>query len=94
MINSTTPSDRTPRADSIQTTRHKVVVRNPDGGDQFTAENSAALRIALSRIPEVRPEMVARGRALAADPNYPSPEILRHVVEAIANSPDISEDQS
>ena len=94
MINSTSPSDRTPRADSIQTTRPKVVVRNPDGGDQFTAENSTALRIALSRIPEIRPEMVARGRALAADPTYPSPEILRRVGEAIANSPDISEDQS
>lgn len=78
----------------MQITRPKVVVRNPDGGDQFSAENSAALRVALTRHPEVRPEVVARGRALAADPSYPSTEILRQVGKAIVNSPDFSEDQS
>lgn len=94
MINSTSSSDRTPRADSVQITRPKVVIRNPDGGDQFSAENSAALKVALTKLPEIRPEVVARGRALAADPSYPSPEILRRVGEAIIKSPDFSEDQS
>ena len=94
MINSTSSSDRTPRADAVQITRPKVVVRNPDSGDQFSAENSAALKVALTQQPEVRPEVVARGRALAADPSYPSPEILRKVGEAIISSPDLSEDQS
>ena len=94
MINSTSSSDRTPRADAVQITRPKVVVRNPDSGDQFSAENSAALKVALTQQPEVRPEVVARGRALAADPSYPSPEILRKVGEVIISSPDLSEDQS
>lgn len=94
MINSTSSSDRTPRAESVEVNRPKVVVRNPDNADQFSAENSAALRVALTRTPEVRPEVVARGRALAADPSYPSAEILRKVGEAIIKSPDFSEDAS
>ena len=94
MINSTSPSDRTPRADSVEITRPKVVIRNPDAGDQFSAENSNALRVALTQHPEVRPEVVERGRALAANPAYPSTEILGHVARAILKSPDLSEDQS
>lgn len=91
MINSTSSSDRTPRAESVEITRPKVVLRG-SGSDKFTAENSAALRVALNRIPEVRPEVVERGRALAADPNYPSMDILKQVGERILNSPDISEE--
>jgi hypothetical protein len=94
MINSTSSSDRTPRAESVELTRPKVVVRNPDGGDQFSAENSAALRVALTRQPEIRPEVVARGRALAADPAYPSAAILGRVAQALIKSPDLSEDHS
>ena len=94
MINSTPSSDRTSRAESVEITRPKVVIRNPDNTDQFSAENTAALRVALNRTPEVRPEVVARGRALASDPSYPSAEILRKVGEAIIKSPDFSEDAS
>jgi hypothetical protein len=35
---------------------------------------------------------VARARALAADPSYPSPEILRHVGQVILRSPDLTVD--
>jgi hypothetical protein len=94
MINSTSSSDRTSRAESVEITRPKVVIRNPDNTDQFSAENSAALRVALNRTPEIRPEVVERGRALAADPSYPSAEILRQVGQAIIKSPDFSEDAS
>ena len=94
MINSTSSSDRTtPPAVSLEAVRPKVTVRNPVG-DQFSADNSAALRVALSKQPEVRPEVVARGRALAADPNYPSAAILRSVGEALIKSPDLSEEPS
>jgi hypothetical protein len=93
MINSTSSSDRTPRAESVEVTRPKVVIRDT-ANDRFSAENSAALRVALTRHPEIRPEVVERGRALAADANYPSAEILRQVGESIMNSPDFSEDQS
>ena len=94
MINSTSSSDRTPRADSVEINRPKVVIRSPQSSDQFSAENSAALRVALSSHPEVRPEVVARGRALAADPAYPSKAILGHVAQTLIKSPDLSEDQS
>jgi len=66
MINSTSSSDRTPRAESVEVTRPKVVIRDT-ANDRFSAENSAALRVALTRHPEIRPEVVERGRALAAD---------------------------
>ena len=94
MINSTSSSDRTPRADSVEITRPKVVIRNPGNTDQFSAESSAALRVALAKQPEIRPEVVARGRALAADPTYPSTAILSRVAQGLIKSPDLSEDQS
>jgi hypothetical protein len=95
MINSTSSSDRTPRADSVELNRPKVVIRNPESStDQFSAENSTALRVALNNQPEIRPEVVARGRALAADPAYPSAAILGRVAQALIKSPDLSEDQS
>lgn len=56
--------------------------------DRFSPESSAALKAALQQQPAVRPEVVARARALAADPSYPSPAILRQVGEAILNSTD------
>jgi hypothetical protein len=64
------------------------------GSDRFSAENSAALRSALASQPEIRPDVVARGRDLAADPSYPSPEILRKVGEAILKAPDLSADNT
>ncbi|MBX3739044.1 MAG: hypothetical protein KF715_20320 [Candidatus Didemnitutus sp.] len=69
------------------------MVRGP-GADSFSAGQSTTLRAALQAQPEIRPDVVARAKELAADPNYPSADILRHVGAAILNSPDLSEDQS
>ena len=44
--------------------------------------------------PEIRPEVVAGGLALAADPSYPSADLLKRVAGAILNSPDLSDDES
>jgi hypothetical protein len=33
----------------------------------------------LSELPEVRPEMIERGKALLADPNYPSRQICEKI---------------
>jgi hypothetical protein len=93
MIQSTSPSDRPTRPDAVSPATPRVTVRTPDA-DQFSAENSAALRVALAQHPEIRPEVVAKGRALAADPSYPSPEIIRRVSAAILGSPDLTEDNS
>ena len=38
----------------------------------------------LSEVPDVRAEAVARGRALVADPNYPSKEHMRRVAHLLA----------
>ena len=93
MINSTSSSDRAARTEPVMPLPPKVTLKGP-GADQFSASNSVALRAALAAQPEVRPEMVERGRALAADPSYPSADIIRQVSQRILNSPDLTADQA
>ncbi|PAW68980.1 MAG: hypothetical protein B9S34_00550 [Opitutia bacterium Tous-C1TDCM] len=62
--------------------------------DRISTESAAFLRAELARQPEIRPEVVARGRELAADSSYPSFETLRSVAQQILQAPDLSEDQS
>jgi len=93
MINSTSSSDRTIRPDAVSSTPPKVVIRHA-GSDRFSAENSAALQAALANQPAIRPEVVARGRELAADPSYPSADILRQVGAKILQAPDLTVDGS
>ena len=50
------------------------------------------LRAELKRQPEIRPEVVARSRALLRDPDYPRIEILRNVASQILAAPDLSEE--
>jgi hypothetical protein len=93
MIHSTSPSDRTARPESVAPVPQKPVVRGP-GADQFSAAHSAALRSALAAQPEIRPDVVERGKALAADPEYPSTAILRSIAGKLLASPDLSADES
>jgi hypothetical protein len=94
MISSTSSPDRTPRADAItapgQSTPRPVAPRP----DQISTEHAAFLRSELERQPQVRPEVVERARGLAADSNYPPPEVSRHVAAQILAAPDLSEDES
>ena len=62
--------------------------------DKLSIENAALLRAELTRQPEIRADVVERARALAADPNYPSTQVLQQVGRAILNSPDLSDDES
>ena len=64
------------------------------GRDSLSLSQADGLRQALAGQPEVRPEMVAKGLALAADPDYPSKAIIQRIAQAIVDSPDPSEDQS
>lgn len=89
MINSTSSSDRVLRPEGP--VLHAKTPVTGLGADRFSPENTAALKSALSSQPEIRPEVVARARELAADPSYPSAAILRQVGEAILRSPDLSE---
>ncbi len=75
----------------------RVAPKNPlqnAGGDRCSVEGARFLRLALEREPAIRPVIVARGRALAADPAYPSPAILRRISAGILAAPDLSEDPS
>ena len=75
---------------------------NPTDRQAFTRSNPSRLspsnlmflRSELSRQPEIRSEVVARARALAADPNYPPMEIMLAVARQILAAPDLSEDTS
>jgi hypothetical protein len=58
---------------------------------QLSARTLAILRSELRNQPEIRPEVVARARALAADSEYPRIEILRVVAQQILRAPDMSE---
>jgi hypothetical protein len=52
-------------------------VNHPTSNPAWTSfERRPSYEIQLASAPEVRAEMVARGRALIADPNYPSREQL------------------
>ena len=94
MINSTTSTDRTPHADPVSPATQAAPRAPAVRADQLSTDSAAFLRSELERQPEVRPEVVERARALAADSNYPSREVLNKVGEMILNSADLSEDQS
>jgi hypothetical protein len=94
MISSTTSTDRTVRPEYIATPGQLATRQNGPRADQISTDNAEFLRSELSRQPEVRAEVVARAKALAADPAYPPMEALRKVAEQILASPDLTEDQS
>ena len=96
MIHSTSSSDRTGGTDAISLSRNQPRAQRPAALDQdsVSTDNASILSNALSNQPEVRPEVVARGRLLAADPNYPPASVISHIAGLVLNSPDLSEDQS
>jgi hypothetical protein len=95
MIQSTSLSTAAARAQALQPA--KATASNtsaPVATDHLSTNGINQLRSALKATPEVRPEVVARGQALAADATYPSAPIIRHVSARIVNSPDLSIDSS
>lgn len=94
MINSTTSTDRAVHPDPVAATKSVVARPSAPRPDQLSTENAAYLREALARQPEIRPEVVERGRNLAADPNYPSIEILKQVSAVILATPDLTDVKS
>jgi len=67
---------------------------SPAASDHLSSSNTDALRAALHNTPEVRPEVVARGKALATDAAYPPLEIINRLTEMIISSQDPSEKAS
>lgn len=94
MISSTSSTDRPVRPDAVSAPTVPVGRPYSPRPDQISTESAAFLRGALQRQPEIRPEVVERARALAADPNYPPREVMRAVAQQILQAPDLSEDES
>ncbi len=94
MITSTSSTDRPVRPDLVAPAGQTAARPLAPRPDRISTESAAFLRAELARQPEIRPEVVARGRELAADSSYPSFETLRSVAQQILQAPDLSEDQS
>jgi len=95
MIQKTSSSDSAGGPDPVSVTLSKPAVRPlPQQQDSVSTDNVNGLRAALAAQPEIRPEVVARGQALAADPDYPPASVLQRVASLILDAPDPSEDQS
>ena len=94
MIISTSPTDRTANAASVPAAGQPAPRSSATRVDQVTIESATLLQNALQRQPEIRPEVVARARALAADPGYPPTAVVRMIAQQILAAPDLSEDES
>jgi hypothetical protein len=53
------------------------------GFDQLSTQRSTSVRETLAALPEIRPEVVARGRELLADPSYPGQDIVEKIARLI-----------
>lgn len=91
MISSTSNTDRVVRTELPLATGQSGLQRAAVRPDQFSNESTVRLRAALDQQPAVRPDVVARARALANDPDYPSAATIRHVAGQILAAPDLTE---
>ncbi|HEX9782698.1 MAG TPA: hypothetical protein VGA56_08205 [Opitutaceae bacterium] len=62
---------------------HRQAQDNPISHDQLSVGTSSKIRQALDQIPEIRPEVVERGRMLAADPSYPPRDVVQKIAQLI-----------
>jgi len=95
MIDSTSSSSGTSGANALPSDlANRAGRRESIAADRLSTGSAEHLKAAVAAEPEVRPEMVARGQALASDPGYPSQQTIQRLAGLIINSPDLSEDQS
>jgi len=96
MIHSASSSSSPARNIAIEAASTASTARAPKRPvvDQIHIDKASALRSNLQQVPEIRAEVVERAKALAADPSYPSDNIIHQISKAIVNSPDLSEDIS
>jgi hypothetical protein len=64
------------------------VQKRQDDYDRLSTELSSKVRASLKAMPEIRPEVVERGRQLLADPGYPSQDIVRKIAGLITPLPE------
>ena len=90
MISSTSSSSSAARPD-LNLTTGPAVARPVTLRDQLSTEHAAFLHAQLQQQPEIRPDVVARARLLAADPAYPPSSVIQKVAARILAAPDLSE---
>ena len=90
MISSTSSSSGAARPD-LTLTNGPAASRPVTLRDQLSTEHAAFLNAQLAQQPEIRPDVVARARLLAADPNYPPMAVIQKVAGQILAAPDLSE---
>ena len=61
----------------------KVIIQ-AGSTDAVEFGGASALRDSFDKIPDVRPDVVARARALVSKPNYPPTEIIKKIATLIA----------
>jgi hypothetical protein len=61
-----------------------------DVSDHLSSANTDSLRTALAQTQEIRPEVVAHGKALAVDPNYPPRQLIESLAKLMVDSRDLS----
>jgi len=76
-------TDRITQAQAGSPTARPSVTPSASAPVSFSASNS--LLNQLSQLPTVRPEEVARARALVADDSYPSDDVLNQVADRLSN---------
>src|ERR1041384_3779600 len=59
-------------------------------GEQLSSSSTQALREALQNTPEIRADVVARGKALASDVNYPPRQIIEKLSELMVNEREVA----
>lgn len=94
MISSASSPDRPSRPDVVANTGSSAGRPYAPRPDQISTQSAEFLRAQLQSQPEIRPEVVARGRELAADPQYPPVDILREIAGGVMRAPDLSESDS
>ena len=95
MIDSTSSSAGVSGTNALTPGLHKSTFQRSDiTRDQLSTDGVDKLRNLIASEPEVRPEVVEKGRALAADPDYPSSDVVQRMAGLLVNSPDLSDDLS
>ena len=94
MIHSTSNNSGQPRSDAIATSDRKPAALPSTAyaatGETLSSAGADSLRAALAATPEIRPEVVARGKELASDVNYPPRAIIEDLAKLFQETQDLS----
>lgn len=92
MISSTSPSDKSASRDALAAAGPQPARLRMLRSDQLSTDRARWLDAALADQPAIRPDVLERARALAADPAYPPSDVILRVGALILAAPDLSED--